>query len=198
MAMLDAILCPDPLNRYFTFGGAWIPERQGTSASMRNGSGDEYDIVFDDSGVFIRGLDHKSPMADGESWPGLTESVPHVFHEYVYNSVFSYEDDLQATVVIWRQTDDEHWSCGDIHFPEGHQDPDGSARLFSIVLDGTASAYKLHAEDQHEIHVNLGAVRELFAGTPLTNDLLHRLNPSLSITDLAEDATVIGYPLGRL
>jgi len=164
---------------------------------MRNGSGDEYDIVFDGAGVFIRGLAHESPMADTEPWPGLTESVPHVFDEYVYNSVFSYEDDLQATVVIWRQTDDDHWSCGDIQFPEGHQDPDGSAHLFSIVLDGTGSAYKRHAEDQHGIHFDLGAVRKLFAFTPLTGDLLHQLNPSLSTTDLTEDAAVVGYPLAE-
>lgn len=197
MAMLDAILCPDPLNRYFTFGGAWLPGRPGTSASMRNGSGDEYDIVFDDAGVFIRGLAHESAMADAEPWPGLIESVPHVFDEYVYGSVFSYEDDLQATVVIWRQTGDDHWSCGDIQFPQGHQDPDGSARLFSIVLDETGSAYKLHAEDQHDIHVDLGAVHELLAITPLTDGILHQLNPSLSMADLTEDATVIGYPLAK-
>jgi hypothetical protein len=195
VAMLDAILCPDPLNRYFTFGPAWIPERPGTSVSMRNGSGDEYDIVFDDAGVFIRGLAHESPMAGAEPWPRLTESAPHVFAEYVYDSVFSYEEDLQATVVIWRQTGDEHWSCGDIQFPEGHQDPDGVAYLFSVIVDGTGSAYKLHAEDQHDINVDLGAVRDLFAHAPLTAAIIRQLNPSLSLADLAEDVAVVGYPV---
>lgn len=187
--MLDAILCPDRLNRYFTFSdGTWIPDRPGASALMRNGSGDEYDIVFDDdAGVFLRGLAHESPMADTELWPEVTESVPHVFAEYVYDSVFSYEDDLQASVVIWRLIHDEHWSFGDIIFPEG-QDPDGSARLFSAVVDGTGMAYKRHAEDQHGIYVDLGAVRDLFVLTPLTADLIHQLNPNLSLADLGRVA----------
>jgi hypothetical protein len=32
-------------------------------ASMRNGSGDAYSIVFSSHGAFIRGMEHESPMS---------------------------------------------------------------------------------------------------------------------------------------
>ncbi|GGV05405.1 hypothetical protein GCM10010502_70370 [Kitasatospora aureofaciens] len=45
---------------------------------MRNGSGDEYSIVFAPAGVYLRGFDHESPMspyAEDGVWPGVVDSV---------------------------------------------------------------------------------------------------------------------------
>jgi hypothetical protein len=81
LAMLDAILSPEWDSRYYSFTTSWADDAQ--LASMNNGSGDEYSIVFTPAGVFIRGFDHESPMSpavnDGELWPGLLDRLPDVF-----------------------------------------------------------------------------------------------------------------------
>ncbi len=73
LAMLDAILSPGWESRYFSFDAAWAENEE--MASMRNGSGDEYSIVFSAAGAYIRGFDHESPMSpynddDRDPWPG--------------------------------------------------------------------------------------------------------------------------------
>jgi hypothetical protein len=49
LAMLDAILSPEWEYRYYSFNSKWAPGER--MASMRNGSGDEYFILFDTVGV---------------------------------------------------------------------------------------------------------------------------------------------------
>jgi len=44
IAMLDAILSPDRDMRYYSFNAAWSAKEQ--MASMSNGGGDEYFILF--------------------------------------------------------------------------------------------------------------------------------------------------------
>jgi hypothetical protein len=197
LAMLDAIMSPDVLYRYYTFHGAWTPERPGNTAAMRNGSGDEYDIVFEGAGVFIRGLWHETPMEEDDLLPELFESVPHDFAPYVYDQVFSYNDEVPATVVVWRLANDDHWACGDVRWPDDHPDPDGSKRLFTVVLDGTGSAYHRFAEDYYSRRVDLDAVGEVFALTPLTAELVRRINPEVSLADLAGEMADIGYPVAE-
>lgn len=69
--MLDAILGPDWERRYCSFHGRWADGEE--MASMRNGSGDEYTIVFSAAGACVRGFCHESSMSpyvnDGEPWP---------------------------------------------------------------------------------------------------------------------------------
>jgi len=53
--MLDAILSPDRESRYYSFNAAWADGEK--IASMRNGLGDEYSIVFSAEGVYVRAHD---------------------------------------------------------------------------------------------------------------------------------------------
>jgi hypothetical protein len=83
LAMLDAILCPERWLRYHSFATHWGPDQE--LASMSNGTGDEYSIVFSPAGAYVRVFDHESSMSpwrDPESprpWSGLLESVPRSF-----------------------------------------------------------------------------------------------------------------------
>ncbi|MDG6103297.1 hypothetical protein Daura_17460 [Dactylosporangium aurantiacum] len=195
LAALDAILSPEWESRYFSFDAHWGPGEQ--VASMRNGSGDEYDIVFGEAGVFIRGFAHESPMSpahdeDGELWPGLLDAVPEVFAGSVAEPAFSYDGRLEATVCVWRETGDDRWHTGDVDHPAG-PDPDGADGLFAVLVAGTPQAYRAFAEDYYERPVDAGAVRAVFAHEPLTDALVTRLNPDLTLADLAEDLARIGY-----
>lgn len=94
LAMIEAIVCPQWAFRYYSFDAAWLPGEE--MASMRNGSGDAYSIVFAPHGVFVRGLDHKSPMspfASGGLWPGLVDSIPEVFSPQV---IAALQHDIEA------------------------------------------------------------------------------------------------------
>ncbi|WP_306806483.1 hypothetical protein [Streptomyces sp. DH12] len=84
LALLEAILRPDPAHRRFTFHARWTATEE--LAAMSNGSGDEYAIVFAPAGALVVGFDHESPMSpyvgDGP-WPGVVDEVPDVFHRYL-------------------------------------------------------------------------------------------------------------------
>ncbi|MFD9672648.1 hypothetical protein ACFWAO_12185 [Streptomyces sp. NPDC059981] len=75
---LTTPLSPDWESRYYSFNAGWADGEE--MASMRNGSGDEYSIVFSAAGAYARGFDHESPMSpfgnDGEPWPGVVDEVP--------------------------------------------------------------------------------------------------------------------------
>jgi hypothetical protein len=195
LATLDAVMSPEWDGRYFSFDARWSPDEE--MASMRNGSGDEWSVVFAPAGAFVRGFDHESEMSpyahDGRVWPGLVEQVPEVFAACVAEPAFSHGAALMATVCVWRRAGDDRWHTGDITFPPG-ADPDGAAWLFQEVLDGTAAGYAGFAEEYYETPVDLGAVSAVLAFEPLTDELVRRLNPEVSLDDLADDLAQIGYP----
>ncbi|WP_329034455.1 hypothetical protein OIE71_18260 [Streptomyces sp. NBC_01725] len=197
LAVLDTIISPDWEYRYYSFNSAWADGEE--MASMRNGSGDEYSIVFSSAGAYMRGFDHESPMSpygnDGEVWPGVLDDVPLAFRSCVEEPAFTDEDHVPAvTACIWREAVETRWSHGTIDFPAGHDDPDGSNRLFHLLADPSPEAYKRFAEDYYEVPVNLAAVRHVYALRPLTPALVSGLNAATSLSDVAEEIGEIGYP----
>ncbi|MFF2525470.1 hypothetical protein [Streptomyces liangshanensis] len=137
LAMLDAILSPEWESRYHSFAADWAEGEE--MASMRDGSGDDYSIVFSAARAYMRGFGHESPMSpyghDGAPWPGVIDDVPEVFKPF--------------------------------------------------------------AEDYYEVSVDLGAVRDLYALRPLDQELVSLLNVEVTLADLAEDISGIGYPQAR-
>jgi len=197
LAVLEAILSPEWADRYHSFDVNWSENEE--MASMRNGSGDEYSIVFSPSGAYARGFAHESPMSpygnDGP-WPGVLDEVPEVFASCVEEPAFCDEDGMPVvTVCLWRRTGDEAWSAGTIDFPESFDgDPDGSQSLFPLLTDRRPEAFQEWAEDYYETDVDLDAIRHVFASRPLTEDVVARLNPEAHLTDLAKELTEAGYP----
>jgi hypothetical protein len=199
-ALLSAILSPDGYGTH-AFTGRWREDEE--LASMDNGSGDEYSIVFTAAGAFIRGFDHESPMSpygdeDYATWPGLVESVPEEFAAQLTEPAFCHEGDtgpfLTATVCLWRLHDDPAWRTGDIDFPGGTEDPDGSAWMFDLLVKGTPEAYCAYAADSYEVVLDPADVRQIFEHRPLTADLVRRINPGTGLPALTGTLETIGYP----
>jgi hypothetical protein len=137
LAMLDAILSPDWEDRYYSMNAGWADGEE--MASMRNGSGDEYSIVFSTAGVYVRGFDHESPMSpygnDGEPWPGVIDEVPDLFKPFVEEPAFTDEDGVPVvTACLWRGATDDRWHHGTIDFPDRAVDPDGATGLFELLV----------------------------------------------------------------
>src|SRR5690242_17751493 len=79
LAMLDAIISPEWEYRYYSFNSKW--DKNKMMASMRNGEGDEYFILFNQHGAIIKGFAHERPMSSyanesNKVWKGIFENVP--------------------------------------------------------------------------------------------------------------------------
>ncbi|MFI1212629.1 hypothetical protein ACH4UV_34165 [Streptomyces sp. NPDC020802] len=197
LAMLDAILSPDWESRYHSFNAGWAAGEE--MASMRTGSGDEYSIVFSAAGGYIRGFSHESAMSpygnDYEPWPGVIDEVPEAFHRFVEEPAFTDEDGVPViTACLWRGTTDDQWRHGTIDFPVDRPDPDGTAGLFKLLVDRSPEAFQHFAEDYYEVPVDLKAVSSVYALRPLDQELVSSLNAEVTLADLAQDVSEIGYP----
>ncbi|MBV1849331.1 hypothetical protein [Catellatospora tritici] len=200
-ALLDAVF--DQRYRRHTFAAAWGP-RGVPLAGMDNYSGDEYTIVFDPSGVLLLGFDHESPATpwrddDHEHWPGLLDGVPDPLTGYLREPAFLFEDFLDVTVVAWLETGDRTWRHGPVDFSElldeDTPDPDGSAHLFGLLADGSATAYVEFAADYFGRNVDAVAVAAVLAGQPLRPEIVAALAPEADFAAVAVDALAMGYPL---
>ena len=190
IAMLDAILCPEWEDRYYSFDASWAAGEQ--MASMRDGSGDEWKAHITDAGIILFGLAHESPVFHhGNPAPGILDDVPAVFAASVAEPAF---DTANVSFCLWLLADSAVWQTGGVTFPEtDSSDPDGSAELLAI-LDGNPATYRDWAEDYFEVDVALSAVESIYRGDQLTQELVTALNPDIGLDDAREDAAGIGFP----
>lgn len=126
-------------------------------------------------------------------WPGVVDSVPDVFREFVEEPAFCDEEGTPlVTACLWRRTGDDSWQTGGIDFPEGRADPDGADALFDLLADRSAVAYVRFAEDYYEKSVDSNAVKAVLDQQTLTARVVALLNPETSLADLATDLAEIG------
>jgi hypothetical protein len=197
--MLDAVLSPEWDARFYSFDAHWGEGEQ--MASMRDGVGGEYAIVFSAAGAYVRGFDHESLMSPWARmdiptvWPGVLENVPDVFRPHVTEPAFCMNGVPTVTCCLWRGAGDTAWRTGTITFPEeGDGDPDGANVLFELLVDRSSEAYAAWASEYYERPVDVEAVRALLAQRPLTPEIVAVLNPDVELAGLAEDISEIGYP----
>lgn len=192
LATLDAIMMADWEYRYFSFDANWGDGE--LLASMRNGSGDSYFILFNSYGAIIKGYDHESAMAaytvdTGQVWPGVLDQVPPEFGAVLTDPAF---EAGETSFCIWRKYSDSHWATGKIDYPDD-DDPDGSGHLL-LLLDGSPDTYRRWASEYYEKTIPLDAVRQVYEHQPLTQQLVSRLSSERRIDDLESDLNEIRYP----
>jgi hypothetical protein len=199
MAVLDAILCPEWQFRYYSFNAGWAPGE--TMGSMRNGSGDDYFVLFSESGCFLKGFAHEAQMSPYRSdpprtWPGVLDDVAPEFQECLKEPAFNID---QTTFCVWRLNKDATWKTGNIQFPDG-LDPDGSENLLS-PLDDNPETYRTWAEEYYgeewdeAFDLTLADVRAIYEHQPLSDQLVAALNPELTVEGVSQEVRAIGYPI---
>jgi hypothetical protein len=196
LALLDAILSPERSDRYFTFDAHWGDAEQ--MASMQNGSGDDYSIVFASQGACLWGFDHESEMspfahAPPMVWPGVVDEVPTEFQRFLADAPTSDGDVTPVTTCLWRLTSDTKWQHGPVTLPTSKGDPDGADWLFA-ELDGRAETYRSYALDYFEKEIDLSPILHVYEHKPLTDKVVSTLNPETSLSDLTDDLHDIDYP----
>ena len=197
MAVLDVIMIPDRESRFYSFDSRWSPSEE--MASMRDGCGNDYSIVFSPMGAFARGFDHESPMSPYRvtppvPWPGLFDGVPEAFLHHVADPAFSDQGGTpRATVCFWREQAGSEWRAGAIDALPAEVEDDGSAEwLFDVLTDGRPEAYQQFAEEYYEVVVDIEAIRHVYALQPLSQSVVSALNPDVDLADLNEDLAQIG------
>jgi hypothetical protein len=194
IAMLDAIICPEWQYRYYSFNAKWSAYEQ--MGSMRDGSGDDFFALFNKAGCWLKGFSHEAPMAPYSNtparlWPGVIDSVPLDFAECLREPAFKIKD---TTFCVWRQNKDAAWQRGEIVFPDGHEDPDGSEALLS-PLDGQPETYRGWAVGYYERDISLRAVKHIYQHEPLNAPVIADLNSDVTLRDLHTDIEEIDYPV---
>ena len=188
IAMLDAVIQPEWQYRYYSYNSKWTAGEE--MASMRDGSGDDWFLLFAPCGAALKGFAHESPLARNKELATLIpQAVPSEFASFLHESAFSMD---LATFCLWRGSKDSVWNV--VSSGKG-PDPkrDGSAELLQI-LDGLPQTYQAWAEDYYEREVPLAAVQAIYGHQPLNSDLLVALNPELPLAEVAPAATEIAYP----
>jgi len=171
LAMLDAILSPDWESRYYSFDSKWAPDAR--MASMRNGSGDDYFIVFSGDVAFLKGFEHEQPRADPAT---VFHGLPLALTAHRTEPAFSMEH-----VTYGGYFADGAWTIrGDDH-----------GRL--AIPSGQVDLYAKFAAEYYERELPLRAIYAVMTGKPLDAALLAQLAPDRKLEDLAEDLEQIGY-----
>lgn len=192
IALLDAILEPEWDYRYYSYNELWDDSLGQRLASMRNGSGDEWQLVFAREGAFLKGFAHESPMA-GLRLPAakFIEGLPPALAPFAIEPAFMMDT---TTFCAWC-TDGQTWlRARSLELPPG-KDPDGSEWLLSI-LDGDPATYQRYAREYFEEEVPLDAIKAIYQGRPLTRELVHRIDRDRELDDLGDDLDEIGWPKG--
>lgn len=192
LAVLDAVMAAEWEDRYFSFDAGWAGAEQ--VGSMRDGEGSHYFAWFGRAGCWIKGFDPEAPLSPFHNTPplvaeGVLEAIPPAFAGCLREPAFVIEE---TTFCVWRQTADAGWQHGPVALPTDDPDPDGSARLLA-PLDGRPETYANWAGEYYERAVPVEAVRAVYAGKPVTADLVKALNPKRRFNDLRADLDEIGY-----
>jgi hypothetical protein len=187
MAMLDAIISPEWQYRYYSYNSKWSTGEE--MASMRDGCGDDWFMLFGPFGAALKGFAHESPAAADRTFPArVKQAVPAGFESFLNEAAFSMD---RATFCLWRRHSDATWN---VVARANVENDDGSEELLR-VLDGDPQSYQAWSEGYYERSVSLVAVRAIYGHEPLNVDRVAALNPEITLADIETDATEIGYEI---
>jgi hypothetical protein len=195
VAALDAVLSPEWEYRYFSFDPKWSPTER--MASMRNGSGDSYNIVFGPSGTVVRAFDHESELSpwgrdEGDIAEGILDGFPAELRSVIDEPAFRTEGGpaTDLTFCAWHTNGASAWNAGPI------PDDGSAADLLAVVLDEAPTAYCSYAAEYFERDVPPDVVAAAVAGHSFTLEMCRRLNPEVDPQGRLADLASFGYPTG--
>lgn len=159
-------------------------------ASMRNGRGDDWFLLFGKANAALKGFAHESGIAKTDYAKRIQSEVPQSFSSFLSEPAFSMES---ATFCYWRSANDSTWSKVSVGV-DGTSVDDGSAALLAHII-GSPVAYKDFALDYYEEEIPVRIIQAVYDFKPLTEQLVVILNPSLTVADAVSLANEIGYPV---
>lgn len=171
LALVDAILMPEWEYRYFSFNSQWDVEGKEMMASMRDGSGNEYFILFTENGVVGKVL-FGSSKSNVSSY---LKDIPDSFSTFKHEDAFNLKN---ASLFFWREIKDNHWSA----LPKGLS----VYPLLGFLTCGS-KGYKKWAEDYYEKKVDPVVLSDVFTQLTANADQVAILNSDITIEELRDD-----------
>lgn len=176
LSALDAMLSEDWQDRYYSFDVTWSTKAKQRMASMRNGSGDEWFMVFESGGVFFKSFWHEYPHEDvAEIYRGL----PMKLRPQLTEAAFSME---YVTFGGWH--DGTTWTLRGNAAPVQEQ---------LEILTGDPEKYRAYASDYFGVDLPSDAIAHVLAGKRLDAKLVKRITSDRTLADLKDDLAGIAY-----
>lgn len=188
LAMVEAIVSPEWDDRYYSFNVRWGTGEE--MASMRNGLGDDWFLLFGPFGAAIKGLAHESMLAGDKAFAAaVQEQVPKSFFSFLSEPAFGMDS---LSYCYWKSPEDSEWLKVSPLGSTTHSKDDGSEKFLALLLDPAAS-YVAFADWYYEKNLPLESVERIYGHEPLTEELVVALNPELAIAEAKAFAAEIGY-----
>ncbi|NNE93755.1 MAG: hypothetical protein HKN23_19060 [Verrucomicrobiales bacterium] len=186
LATLDLILCREWEDRYYSYDSKWADHEE--MASMRNGCGDDWFILFDGRGFAgIKGLAHESPAARDPNLVGhIRRVLPGELAEFANEPAFHWDS---TSFCYWRLPGDAVWS----EAPEQVSAETG-AEEFLGILANPATGYLQFASEYYERDLHPSVIDHILSHRPLTPELISYLNPGIGMDEIREDLEQVRYP----
>jgi hypothetical protein len=196
LAALDLIFSPDWQYRYYSFNSHWSENE--LMASMRDGCGDEWWIVFHRDGwAALKGLAHESPawsQHGGKLSLALQRAFPNEMKGFLTEPAFRW---AQTSFAYFSSIGAAHWTCVN-DLTDYSTEDSGGAQLLAHLLDSPAG-YTAFAADYYETGVDEQIVAEIFELRPIDATIVNAVNPSISLEDISEELfDEIQYPRKKL
>ena len=184
LAALDLILSPDWQYRIYSFNSHWSDAE--LMASMRDGCGDEWWIVFHRDGwAALKGLGHESPAWSKHREKlstALQRSLPTELAAFSTEPAFRWSG---TSFAYFHATGAAGWTrVNDL--TNYSADEAGDAQLLAHLV-GDSSDYAKFATDYYETDVDERLVADVFALRPITAATIASLNPSTTLQELFEE-----------
>jgi hypothetical protein len=156
--------------RYFSFNQGWDVEADESMASMRDGEGQSYFIVFSPAGAIGKVYDPQIGKIDLQ-----LEHIPSCFSSFLNEPAF---DIGISSYLFWFQKDDENWST--------LANNEASFEALSC-LNYSSEQYVEWAEIYYDGNWNRAALIGIFETLSINDRVIANANVNLSMADLEED-----------
>ncbi len=181
LAVLDAIMVESWDLRYFSFNDKWdIGE---SMASMRDGSGDEYFILFNQFGAVGKALSKDCNVNPAKKdLDIILKKLPSAFKSFTIEPAFSVQE---SSIIFWCLYKDSTWFSKPIS--------ENLPLLGFLSSDHHIDNYLKFAEEYYEKKLNRSLVEKVFLHHNLDDRIIRSLNPNMSLKKLTDDLNEIGY-----
>ncbi|MDB6024439.1 MAG: hypothetical protein JWM68_662 [Verrucomicrobiales bacterium] len=195
LSALDLILSPEWQYRFYSFNAHWSDQEQ--MASMRDGCGNEWWIVFHREGwSALKGLGHESSAwsEHGEKISAaLQQSFPPAFKEFSTEPAFRWNE---TSFAYFHAVGGGGWTR--VNDLAGYPTDETGEKELLEHLVGSPSDYAQFASDYYETEVDPRVVAQVFALHPITPQIITSLNSSTLLKDIVDELqNEIGYPRAK-
>lgn len=168
-------------SRYYSFNKAWNKKRKERMASMRNGEGDDWFIVFAPAGVFVKAFWHEY---EEESVEEIFDGLPANLAMQLKEPAFWPDFDEGSFLTFGGWHDGKRWTL------RGNSKP---MKDDLAMLTGDAKHYRAFAAAYYERDIPLDAIAHVLAGKKLTDDIVEQISEERTLKELKDDLAEIGY-----